>query len=205
MTKNLALTQFWPLWPKFRPYNFFFVNFTSARCQHCCKLSLYAISRKTNEPNLRKQQKKLSFGSDFGLFGQNLGHQFFFFSQKNLAPSVPRYYGQLSSCTISEKTDNPILRKLSDGGTNGPTDGQTDGRSDFIGRCPTNVERPIITIINSRLQVQRCKQQTTSSKVQTACYKFKSANSRLQVQRYKQLATRSKVQTAVKTCKIQRQ
>ena len=122
----------------------------------------------------------------------------FFFSQKNLAPSVPRYYGQLSSCTISEKTDNPILRKLSDGGTNGPT----DGRSDFIGRCPTNVERPIITIINSRLQVQRCKQQTTSSKVQTACYKFKSANSRLQVQRYKQQATRSKVQTAVKTCKI---
>ena len=35
------------------------------------------------------------------------------------------------------KTNDPILRKLSDG----RTDGQTD-KSDFIGRCPTNVERP---------------------------------------------------------------
>ena len=47
-----------------------------------------------------------------------------------------RYHGQLSSCTISEKTNGPILRKLSDG----QMDGQTD-ESDFIGRCPTNVER----------------------------------------------------------------
>ena len=45
-------------------------------------------------------------------------------------------YGQLSSCTISEKTNDPILRKL--GG--GRTDGQTD-ESDFIGRCTTNVKR----------------------------------------------------------------
>ena len=34
------------------------------------------------------------------------------------------------------------MRKLSDGRTDGQTDGQTDG-SDFIGCCPTNVERPI--------------------------------------------------------------
>ena len=61
----------------------------------------------------------------------------FFFPQKNLAPSVTRYHGQRSSCTISEKTNDPILRRLSDG----RTDGQTD-ESDFIGRCPTNVERP---------------------------------------------------------------
>ena len=27
---------------------------------YCCKLSLHAISRKTNEPNLRKWQKKIS-------------------------------------------------------------------------------------------------------------------------------------------------
>ena len=31
------------------------------------------------------------------------------------------------------------MRKLSDGGTHGQTD-----KSDFIGRCPTNVERPKI-------------------------------------------------------------
>ena len=58
----------------------------------------------------------------------------FFF--KNLASSVTRYHGQLSSCTISEKTNDPILRKFSDGQTDGHTD-----KSDFIGRCPTNIER----------------------------------------------------------------
>ena len=63
----------------------------------------------------------------------------FFF--KNLASLVTRYHGQLSSCTISEITNDPILRKLSDGQTGGRTDGQTD-QSDFIGRCPTNVEHP---------------------------------------------------------------
>ena len=49
---------------------------------------------------------------------------FFFFFFGDLASSVTRYHGQLSSCTISEKTNDPILRKLSDG----RTDGQTDGR-----------------------------------------------------------------------------
>ena len=54
----------------------------------------------------------------------------FFF--KNLAPSVTRYHGKLSSCTILEKKLNdPILTV---------TDGQTD-KGDFKGRCPTNVER----------------------------------------------------------------
>ena len=43
---------------------------------------------------------------------------------------------------------------LTDGRTDGRTDRQTDGRtdgrtdeSDFIGFCPTNVERPTIKII----------------------------------------------------------
>ena len=43
---------------------------------------------------------------------------------KNLASSVTRYPGQLSSCTISKKTNDPILRKLSAE----RTDGRTDGR-----------------------------------------------------------------------------
>ena len=38
----------------------------------------------------------------------------FFFFFKNLASSVTRYHGQLSSCTISEKTNDPILRKRTD-------------------------------------------------------------------------------------------
>ena len=45
---------------------------------------------------------------------------FFFF--ENLAPSATRYHGQLSSYTISEKTNDPILRKLSDGRTDRRTD-----------------------------------------------------------------------------------
>ena len=58
--------------------------------------------------------KKPSFGPS--------GRQFFFFCFKNLAPSVTRYHGQLSPCT--EKTYDPILRKLSDGRADRQTDGQ---------------------------------------------------------------------------------
>ena len=36
--------------------------------RHCCKLSLYAISRKTDNPNLRKWQKPI-FRPNFGPFG----------------------------------------------------------------------------------------------------------------------------------------
>ena len=46
---------------------------------HCCKLSLYPISRKTNEPNLRKSQKNPpSFCPEFSALGPNLGPKFFF-------------------------------------------------------------------------------------------------------------------------------
>ena len=75
-----------------------------------------------------ENNKKPSFGADFCPFCPNLGHQFFFF--KNLTPSVSRYHGQLSSCTISEKTNDPILRKLSDRQTDKPNE------SDFIRHCP---------------------------------------------------------------------
>ena len=49
-----------------------------------------------------------------------------------LAPKT-FYLGQ-----ISKKATDPILRKFSDG----RIDGQTD-ESDFIGLCPTSLERPI--------------------------------------------------------------
>ena len=58
--------------------------------------------------------KKPSFRPDFYPVGPNSGSQLLL---KNLAPSVTRYHGHLSSCTISEKTNYPILRKLSDGRT----------------------------------------------------------------------------------------
>ena len=56
-------------------------------------------------------KKTTSFGADFSPFGPNSGRQLFF---KNLAPSVTRFQGQLSSSTISEKASDPILRKLSE-------------------------------------------------------------------------------------------
>ena len=54
----------------------------------------------------------------------------FFF--KNLALSVTRCHGQLSTCTISEKTKDPIFRKLSDGKTDEQTDPQRGRRTRVI-------------------------------------------------------------------------
>ena len=56
----------------------------------------------------------------------------------NQTSSVTRYHGQLSSCTISEKTNDPILRKLSERRTEGQKE-----ENEFIGGCQSNVERPI--------------------------------------------------------------
>ena len=97
--------------------------------RHCCKLSLCAISRKTNKPNMRKWQKPI-FRPNFGPFGLKSGHHFFFF--KNLALSVTRYHGQLSSCTISEKTNDPILRIVSERWTDRQT--VTDRRTRVISK-----------------------------------------------------------------------
>ena len=57
--------------------------------------------------------KKPRFEPQFGPFWPKFGSQFFFFF-KNLASSVTSYYGQLTTCTVSEKTNDPILRKRSD-------------------------------------------------------------------------------------------
>ena len=91
--------------------------------RHCCKLSLYAISRKTKEQNLRKWQKnyfRARFWPKFGLP--------FFSPKKNLGLSLTKYYGLVLSCTISEKTNGPILSKLNEG----RTDWRTDGPERFI-------------------------------------------------------------------------
>ena len=63
---------------------------------------------------------KSNFGNDFGPFGTPV----FFF--ENLTLEVPRYHGQLSSRSISEKINYPILRKFSVRWTDGQTDLQTD-------------------------------------------------------------------------------
>ena len=71
---------------------------------------------------LKKMAKDLVLGP---IFAQIWATNFFF--PKNLASSVTRCHGQLSSCKIPEKTNDVILRKLSDR----RIDGQTDGREWF--------------------------------------------------------------------------
>ena len=85
-----------------------------------CKISLYAIPRKTNEPNLRKWQKNIVSCPILAQLAQIRVTIFFF---KNLASSVTRYQGQLLPCLISEKTKYPDRR--SDGQTERRTDRQT--------------------------------------------------------------------------------
>ena len=63
-------------------------------------------------------------------FIQGLGCQIIFF--KNLTRSVTKHHGELSSCTILAKNNDPILRKRSDGRTDGQTDRQTDRRTRVI-------------------------------------------------------------------------
>ena len=74
---------------------------------------------------------------------QNSAAKIFF---KILAASVTRYRGRLPSCKISEEINDSILRKFSDGRRDRRPGEQADWRtdkSDFIGRCSTDVERPI--------------------------------------------------------------
>ena len=65
--------------------------------------------------------KKPHFRPDLGPLGANSSHGDFFF--KNLVSSVTRYLGQQLSGITSEKTNDPIWTKRSDGRQ---TDGQTD-------------------------------------------------------------------------------
>ena len=78
----------------------------------------------------QENDQKPQSGPDLGLLGPNLGCNFFF---KNLALSVvTRYHVQLSSCTISGKSNDPILRKLSDGWMDRQMNRQTDRRTKMI-------------------------------------------------------------------------
>ena len=79
--------------------------------------------------------KKPHFGPDLGPLIPTLACQFPF---TDLSLSVNKYHGQLSSCSISEKTNDPILRKRSDGRMDVETDREKEER-DFIGHCPTSV------------------------------------------------------------------
>ena len=80
--------------------------------------------------------KKLSFWARFRPIRPKFEPQNFFF--QNLAASFTRYHDQVSSCKISEKTDDPILGKFRQ--TERQMDRQSD-ESDFIRCCANEVER----------------------------------------------------------------
>ena len=67
-------------WPKFDRPNFFLWVLPILDVRHCCKLSLYAISRKTDEQNLRKWQKKTLVS---GSILTQIRAAIFFFFQKS--------------------------------------------------------------------------------------------------------------------------
>ena len=125
---------------KFRCQNFFLWILALTDVRHCCKLSFYTVSRKTNEPNLWKSQKTWILVQFWPIWPKFRPPKYFF---KNLASLITSYHVQLPSCTISEKSNDPILRKVS----GRQTDGQTDN-SGFIGRCLTNVKHPIMRWLN---------------------------------------------------------
>ena len=124
------------------------MGFLQLDVTNCCKPPLYEISKKFNEPNLRKSQKNPACGPILTTLAQKfleliptyhctqyqgkLMNQTWeiekknlfwirfwpirpkfgstiFFSQK-MASLVARCHGQLSSSTIPEKTNDPILR-----------------------------------------------------------------------------------------------
>ena len=69
--------DFDPFWLKFGPKKNLLQVLFLLNVIHFCKLSLYATSRKTNIPNLKKWGKYTSFGSYLGHFGPNLGPKSF--------------------------------------------------------------------------------------------------------------------------------
>ena len=62
-----------PLLPKF-----FLWDLPQRDIRYCCKVPLYKISRKINEPNLRKWQKNLVSGTILANFAQIRAATFFF-------------------------------------------------------------------------------------------------------------------------------
>ena len=142
--ENSQKLNFGPDFGQFGPNlgpQFFFVSFTctqmldiivqSSSTSRCQRLSLYKIPRKIYDPISRKQQKNILDLIE-ARWNKYSGCQSLFF--KNMGRSVTTYLSQLSSCTISEKANDPVLRKVSDRRadreTDRPTDRQTDRQTD---------------------------------------------------------------------------
>ena len=76
---------------------------------HCCKLSLYTISRKANEQNLRIWQKNLILGLILARLAQILAPKYFLWV---LPPLDIRNCCKLSLHGITSKSNEPKLEKM---------------------------------------------------------------------------------------------
>ena len=76
--KSWFRARFCPFCPNLGLKFFFSCILSGPDVRYCCKLLLHVISSKTNGRNSEKRQKKPSFAPDFGPFGLNVDHYFFF-------------------------------------------------------------------------------------------------------------------------------
>ena len=111
MAKNLVLGPILAPLVQICALKFFFCGFylhfmSNIVASYYCILYQEKLKNQTWENG----KKKLILGLTLAHLAK-FGLQFFFFIFKNLASSVTRYHGQLLSCTISEKTDDSILKK----------------------------------------------------------------------------------------------
>ena len=90
----------------------FFSDLTSTRYQKLLQVIIVCNLKENWWTKLEKMAKNPVWGSILAYLAQIWVTIPFF---KNLVPSVTRSQIQLSSCTISETNNEPILRKLSDG------------------------------------------------------------------------------------------
>ena len=141
MRKWQKETSFGPNFGPFGPQNFFRGFYLKQMLDIVASYHCIQFQRKLMNQTWENSQKH-GFGPDFG---PNLGGQIFF-SKIWLCQSLDIMicYTSWSSCTIPEKSNDPILRKLSDR--------WTDGRQWFC-RTPPNKRRASNILISMKLNI----------------------------------------------------
>ena len=133
MTKKPSFgPDFGPFCPKFGPpQKIFLWVLPLLDVRHSCKLSLYAISRKTKEPNLRKWLKNLVLGP---ILAQIWAANFFFFSKiwlrQSLDIMVSYHHVQYQKKLMIQSRENLVTDGRTDRWTDRQTDGPMDGQMD---------------------------------------------------------------------------
>ena len=114
MTKKpLVLDLLLATWTQIWARKFFSWILALTDVRHCCKLSLYAVSRKTNEPNL-KMAKILVLGP----FGPNSGRQNFYSKilfRQSLDILVSYHHIQYLRNLMIQSRENLVTDRRTDG------------------------------------------------------------------------------------------